>query len=84
MSVMNRLVKCHPDTGLVTYEADPCHAEALIKELHLENAKQARTPGEKKKHSEVMKTLELPPLGMQRKYSSLTMRAAFLAKTDQT
>jgi len=82
MSVLNRLVKYHPDTGLVTYEADPRHAEALIKELHLENAKPAKTPGEKKKHSEVMKTLELPPLdeGMQKKYRSLTMRAAFLAR----
>ena len=82
MSVLNRLVKYHPDTGLVTYEADPRHAEALIKELHLENAKPAKTPGEKKKHSEVMKTLELPPLdeGMQKKYRSLTMRAAFLAQ----
>ena len=44
MSVLNRLVKYHPDTGLVTYEADPRHAEALIKELHLENAKPAKTP----------------------------------------
>eukprot|EP00435_Cladocopium_sp_Y103_P036481 s3436_g9.t1 len=82
MSVLNRLIKYHPESGLVTHEADPRHTEALIRELHLENAKPTKTPGEKKKHSEVMKTLELPPLdeGMQKKYRSLTMRAAFLAQ----
>ena len=68
--------------GTLGEEADPRHAEALIKELHPENVKPAKTPGDKKKHSEVMKTLELPPLdeGMQRKYRSLTVRAAFLAQ----
>ena len=82
MSVLNRLITYHANSGLVTYEADPRHSEALIRELHLENAKPAKTPGEKKKHSEVMKTLELPPLdeGMQKQYRSLTMRAAFLAQ----
>ena len=66
---------------IVTYAADPRHAEALIRELHLENAKPAKTPGEKKKHSEVTKTLELPPLDEGiRKYRSLTMRATFRAQ----
>lgn len=82
MSVLNRLVTYHPETGMATYEADPRHAEALLRELNLEKAKSAKTPAEKKKHSEVMKAMEQPPLdeGMQRKYRSLTMRAAFLAQ----
>ena len=82
MSVLNRMVTYHPDSGLVTYEADPRHWEAIVRELGLEKAKPAKTPAEKKKHGEVMKSLELPPLndGLQRQYRSLTMRAAFLAQ----
>ena len=48
----------------------------------MEKAKPAKTPAEKKKHGEAMKTLELPPSdeGMQRQHRSLTVRAAFLAQ----
>ena len=47
----------------------------------MEKAEPAKTPAEKKKHREAMKTLESPPLDeMQRQYRFLTMRAAFLAQ----
>jgi len=82
MSVLNRMVTYHPDSGLVAYEADPRHCEAIVRELGLEKAKPAKTPAEKKKHGEAMKSLERPSLndGLQRQYRSLTMRTASLAQ----
>ena len=82
MVVLNRLICYDKETGKVTYEADPRHVEALVRELGLEKAKAVRTPAEKKKQGEVMKTLEMPPMNdaMQRSYRSITMRAAFLAQ----
>ena len=43
MSVLNRMVTYHPDSGLVAYEADPRHCEAIVRELGLEKAKPAKT-----------------------------------------
>ena len=82
MVVLNRLICYDKETGKVTYEADPRHVEALVRELGLEKAKAVRTPAEKKKQGEAMKTLEMPPMNdaMQRSYRSITMRAAFLAQ----
>ena len=42
MNVLNRLLTYHPDNGLITYKADPRHAEALIRELGLDKAKSAQ------------------------------------------
>ena len=82
MVVLNRLICYDKATGKVTYEADPRHVEALVRELSLETAKSAKTPAEKKKQAEALKTLEMPPMNeaMQRSYRSITMRAAFLAQ----
>ena len=82
MTVLNRILTYHEATGHVTYEADPRHAEAIVRDLGLENAKSVSTPAEKKKNSEVEAMLKLQPMheGKQREYRSLTMRAAFLAQ----
>ncbi|CAE7260234.1 RE2 [Symbiodinium sp. KB8] len=82
MVVLNRLICYEPETGKVTYEADPRHVEALVRELNLETAKAVRTPAEKKKQGEALKSMEMPPMNeaMQRSYRSITMRAAFLAQ----
>lgn len=82
MVVLNRLICYDKETGKVTYEADPPHVQALVRELNLESAKAVRTPAEKKKQGEALKSIEMPPMNesMQRSYRSRTMRAAFLAQ----
>ncbi|CAE7710011.1 unnamed protein product [Symbiodinium necroappetens] len=52
MVVLNRLICYEPETGKVTYEADPRHVEALVRELSLETAKAVRLPAEKKKQGD--------------------------------
>ena len=82
MTVLNRVVSNDSQTGTVTYEADPRHAEALVRDLGLESAKAAKTPAEKKKGSDLKAMLEAQPLNaeLQKAYRSHTMRAAFLAQ----
>ncbi|CAE7515888.1 unnamed protein product [Symbiodinium natans] len=82
MTVLNRVVSYDSQTGTVTYEADPRHAEALVRDLGLESAKAAKTPAEKKKGSDLKAMLEAQPLNaeLQKAYRSHTMRAAFLAQ----
>ncbi|CAE7372762.1 GIP, partial [Symbiodinium sp. CCMP2592] len=82
MTVLNRVVTYDRTTGTATYEADPRHAEALIRDLGMETAKPAKTPAEKKKGSDLKAMLESQPLNAElaKQYRSHTMRAAFLAQ----
>ena len=58
-----------------TYEADSRHAQILIRELGLQDAKTVKTPGVSQK------TSDSPALSSERtsRYRSLTMRANYLA-----
>ena len=81
MCVLNRLISYDKKTGMVRYEADPRHAEHIVKELGLEGCKAVGTPSEKPKLSEVMmaeEELTLEPAEASR-YRSITMRAAYLS-----
>ena len=82
LTVLNRIVTYDHETGKVTYEADPRHAEMIIRQLNLENAKSVVTPSEKKKSSEVLASVGLPPVTAEQTtlYRSLVMRAQFLAQ----
>ena len=54
----------------------------IIRQLNLQNAKSATTPAEKKKSSEVLASVGLPPVTAEQTmlYRSLVMRAQFLAQ----
>ena len=54
----------------------------IIRQLNLENAKSGVTPSEKKKSSEVLASVGLPPVTAEQTtlYRSLVMRAQFLAQ----
>lgn len=71
----------HKSTGTVSYEADPRHAEHLVKALKLENAKPVSTPAEKQKLNEILAAEGMPglPAEMASQYRSLTMRVAYLS-----
>ena len=77
MTILNRIVTHEQDTGRVTYEAGPRHAEMIIRQLNLQNAKSVTTPAEKKKSSEVLASVGLPPVTAEQTtlYRSLAMRA---------
>jgi hypothetical protein len=49
LTILNRIVSYEQETGRVTYEADPRHAQMIIRQLNLLNAKSVTTPAEKKK-----------------------------------
>ena len=80
LTILNRIVSYEQETGRVTYEADPRHAEMIIRQLNLQNAKSVTTPAEKKKNSEVLASVGLPPVTAEQTtlYRSLVMRAQFL------
>lgn len=81
MTVLNRIIEYDPETGSISYEADPKHAQLVIKGLDLDQSgvKSVATPSEKQKGEEAFD--EHPPLDLERasKYRSLTMRAAYLS-----
>ena len=81
MTVLNRIIGFDKSTGTVSYEADPRHAEHLVKALKMENAKPVSTPAEKQKLNEVLAAEGMPglPAEMASQYRSLTMRAAYLS-----
>ena len=85
MTLLNRIVTYHKD-GYVSFEADPRHAEMIIRQLGLEGSKgistPGSTPGEKKKLSDVVATSGLPPMNPERttSFRSLVMRAQFLGQ----
>ena len=80
LTILNRIVSYEQETGRVTYEADPRHAEMIIRQLNLQTAKSVTT--QKKKSSEVLASVGLPPVTAEQTtlYRSLVMRAQFLAQ----
>ena len=81
MTLLNRIVTYRKD-GPVSFEADPRHAEMIIRQLGLEGSRGISTPGEKKKLSAVVARSGLPPLNPERTtlFRSLVMRAQFLGQ----
>ncbi len=81
MCVLNRLISYDKKSGVVRYEADPRHAEHIVKELNLGTCKPVSTPSEKPKLADVMAAEELLVLEQAQvsRYRSLTMRAAYLS-----
>ena len=81
MTVLNRIIEFDPETGSLTYEADPRHAQLVVKGLELDQGgvKSVATPSEKQKGEEAFD--EHPLLDSERasRYRSLTMRAAYLS-----
>jgi hypothetical protein len=75
-------VSYEQETERVTYEADPRHAEMIIRQLNLQNAWSVTTPAEKKKSSEVLASVGFPLVMAEQTtlYRSLVMRAQFLAQ----
>ena len=82
LTIENRIVSLDKSTGTVSYEADPRHAEMIVRQLQLENAKAVTTPAEKKKLADVISASGLPQLDTEKTtlYRSLVMRAQFLAQ----
>ncbi|CAK9049785.1 Retrovirus-related Pol polyprotein from transposon TNT 1-94 [Includes: Protease [Durusdinium trenchii] len=79
MSVLNRILEYNKSTGTLTYEADPRHAEIIVKQLQLEGAREVSTPSVKQTGEEAF--VETPPLNHEqaKTYRSLVMRAAYLS-----
>ena len=79
MTVLNRLIEYDEASGVLKYEADPRHAQLIVKGLSLEGGKPVNTPGEKLSSEDAFK--EFPALDAERAslYRSLTMRAAYLS-----
>ena len=82
MTVLNRILEFNKATGILQYEADPRHAETVVKLLGLESAKPLATPAEKMTSAEVLKAMEmliLPP-EQASTYRSIMMRGAYLSQ----
>lgn len=81
MTVLNRILEFDKEKGILRYEADPRHAEMIVKQLSLDGpgVKPVATPGEKQKGEDALK--EFPTLDPERSklYRSLVMRAAYLS-----
>ena len=77
LTILNRIVCYKEDTGYVTFEVDPRHAEMIIRQLGLEGAKSVSTPAEKKRVGDVLASVGLPPVTAERTtfFRSLVMRA---------
>ena len=48
LTVINRILTFDREKGVLLYEADPRHAELIIRELQLEKSRTVVTPGQKK------------------------------------
>lgn len=81
LCVLNRLISYDKNSGVVRYEADPRHAEHIVKELNLGTCKPVSKVSEKPKLADVMAAEELLVLEPAHvsKYRSTTMRAAYLS-----
>ena len=81
-TILNRIACYKEDTGCVTFEADPRHAEMIIRQLGLEGAKSVSTPAEKERSGDVLASVGLPPVTAEQTtlFRSLAMRAQFLAQ----
>ena len=79
MSVLNRILEFDKNTGVLSYEPDPRHAEIIVKQLNLSDAKGVNTPSVKETGEDAFK--ESKPLNSEdsRMYRSLVMRAAYLS-----
>ena len=64
MSVLNRILEYNKSTGTLTYEADPRHAEIIVKQLQLEGAREVSTPSIKQTGEEAF--IETPPLNHEK------------------
>ena len=82
LTILNRIVSLDKSTGTVSYEAGPRHAEMIVRQFQLENAKSVTTPAEKKKLADVISASVLPQLDTKKTtlYRSLVMRAQFLGQ----
>ena len=78
MSVLNRVLEYDKQSGVLTYEPDPRHAQHLVKALGLQDCRTVVTAAEKQKLEDVLGAETLPPLeeAQASQYRSLTMRAA--------
>ena len=85
LTILNRIVSYEQETGRVTYEADPRHAEMIIRQLNLQIAKSFTTPAGKKKRSEVLASVGIPPVTAEQTtlYRSLVVGAQFLAQESR-
>ena len=81
MHVLNRVVTFDKKTGEVCYEADPRHAQHIVRALGLEGCKPVSTPAEKQKMSDILSSEEMSELEREEltQFRSLTMRAAYLS-----
>lgn len=82
MTVLNRIIEYDKITGKIRYEADPRHAETVIKQLNLDTAKAVVTPAEKGSAQEAIEATGLPPLPPDRAslFRSIVMRRAYLSQ----
>ncbi len=74
MRILNRIVRVTEDG--IEYEPDPRHAELIVEELKLQNAKAVATPGEK------LTVTDSPKLGAMEvtRYRSICARINYLAQ----
>ncbi|CAE7245381.1 unnamed protein product [Symbiodinium sp. CCMP2592] len=82
LTVLNRIIEYDKATGTVKYEADPRHAEMVVKSLGLETAKPVTTPAEKQTLQSVLASMTMPPLPPDQAslYRSVVMRASYLSQ----
>ena len=81
MTILNRILEFDKSTGVLRYEADPRHGEAIIKSMGLdgEKVKGVTTPGEKPKPEEAFEESPLLDDEQAKTYRSVVMRAAYLS-----
>ena len=82
MTVLNRILEFDNTTGPIRYEADPRHAETVIRQLGLDEAKPVVTPAEKVSSQEALAASWLPALPSDRSslYRLVVMRCAYLSQ----
>ena len=82
MTVLNRILEFDNTTGSIRYEADPRHAETVIRQLGLDEAKPVVTPAEKVSSQEALAASWLPALPSDRSslYRLVVMRCAYLSQ----
>jgi hypothetical protein len=80
--MLNRVLRCVPESEVFEIEADQRHAEIIIDELGLTGGKSVTTPIVKKKNEEVIADAKLPAVKAEEatRYRSATMRAKYLAQ----
>lgn len=69
-SVLNRILTYNEQEGSVSYEADPCHVDQMVRDLEMENCKPVKTPSEKMPATEANLKLTTPSITLDRVSSS--------------